>query len=415
MTSILTQAIAIKEASHIIMNASSELKNQVLSSIIDELQSHEEEILLANEADIKKARQHDMPENRIDRMMLTKKRLEDIKIGIKQVISLPDPIGEMIPLRALENGLRLSQMRVPLGVVGMIFEARPNVCVDAAVLCLKSGNAVFLRGSKDILLTNQVLVACMRNALRLHGLSEALIMLVEDCTHEAAISFMRLHGYLDVLIPRGSAKLIQQCVEQASVPLIETGTGNCHVYVDEYADLAKALAIIINAKTQRTSVCNACESILLHEAITPMFAPMLIQELKKHQVKLHADSTIASYDSTIALATEEDYAKEYLALEVSIKTVSSLSMAIQHINDHSTHHSESIISENQANIQQFLKEVDSACVYANASTRFSDGFEFGLGAEIGISTQKLHARGPMGLSALTSLKYIIQGHGQIRE
>lgn len=412
---LLEQAIAIKEAAPVLMNAASEQKNELLSLIIEELAAQEVNILKANEEDIKEAQLHDMPANRIDRMMFNHKRLEDIKTGIRQVISLPDPIGELIPGNTLENGLTLSQLRVPLGVVGMIFEARPNVCVDAAVLCIKSGNAVFLRGSKDILRTNQVLVACMRTALMKLGFPQELIMLVEDTTHETAISFMRLHGYLDVLIPRGGAKLIRECVEHASVPLIETGTGNCHVYVDEYADLAIALPIILNAKTQRTSVCNACESILLHEAIVPSFAPSLIQALKQNSVRIHGDEAIIAYASDLELATQIDYGTEYLALEVSIKTVKDLSEAIHHINTYSTHHSETIITKDQAHIQRFLKEVDSACVYANASTRFSDGFEFGLGAEIGISTQKLHARGPMGLNALTSLKYIIQGDGQIRE
>lgn len=411
---ILAQAKRLKQASYAIMNASTNQKNEILKEIHDQLHQNRQAILDANTCDVQIAKQNGMPENRIDRMMLNDQRLDDILEGINQVISLRDPIGERIKHPSLFPDCRLSQMRVPLGVVGMIYEARPNVSVDACVLCLKSGNAVFLRGSKDILTTNQTLIKLMKQALVHQGFSEDLIMLAQDTTHESAKQFMRLHGYLDVLIPRGGAKLIQECVEHASVPLIETGTGNCHVYVDASADFDKALAVILNAKTQRTSVCNACESILLHRDIVDAFAPMLISALKEHNVVIHGDESICAKDTDILMAFEEDYAKEYLALELSIKCVNCIHDAIDHINHYSTHHSESIISEDQQSIEIFLKEVDSACVYANASTRFSDGFVFGLGAEIGISTQKLHARGPMGLHALTSLKYIIEGNGNIR-
>lgn len=411
---IIEQAKRLKQASYAIMNAHTEQKNNLLKEIHDQLDQNRETVLKANTCDIQAAKQKDMPKNRIDRMMLNEKRIDGILEGIQQVIALKDPIGERIQHPSLYNGCTLSQLRVPLGVVGMIYEARPNVSVDACVLCLKAGNAVFLRGSKDILATNRVLVNIMKQALIKQGFSEDLIMLVEDIAHESARTFMRLHGYLDVLIPRGGAKLIQECVEHASVPLIETGTGNCHVYVDADADLEKALPIILNAKTQRTSVCNACESVLLHRDIVSVFAPMLIKALKKHQVVIHGDDTICTFDPEIIKANEDDYAKEYLSLALSMKCVDSLEEAIVHINQYSTHHSECIVSENTEAIEKFLKEVDSACVYANASTRFSDGFEFGLGAEIGISTQKLHARGPMGLEALTTLKYIVEGNGQIR-
>lgn len=411
---ILKQAKRLKQASYAIMNANTKQKNNLLKEIYEQLDQHRKAILEANACDVRAAQEKNMPENRIDRMMLNEQRIDGILEGIQQVIALKDPIGERIKHPSLYNGCTLSQLRVPLGVVGIIYEARPNVSVDACVLCLKSGNAVFLRGSKDILATNRILVNIMKQALMRQGFNEDLIMLVEDTTHESARAFMRLHGYLDVLIPRGGAKLIQECVEHANVPLIETGNGNCHVYVDANADFEKALPIILNAKTQRTSVCNACESVLLHRDIVSAFAPRLIKELKKHHVLLHGDKKICSFDAQIVKANEEDYAKEYLALEISIKCVDSLEDAICHINQCSTHHSECIVSENKFAINKFLKEVDSACVYANASTRFSDGFEFGLGAEIGISTQKLHARGPMGLQALTTLKYIVEGNGQIR-
>lgn len=397
------------------MKADSERKNHLLTAIKAQLSQDQAQILKANQQDVARAKQQGKQANLIDRMMLDEARFAQMLIEIQQVIDLADPIGELYPIRTLENGLKIAQMRVPLGVVGMIYEARPNVTIDAAILSFKAGNACFLRGSKDILHTNKAIVSSIQKALAAQGFPETLIQLVEDPSHEQAEAFMRLHGYLDVLIPRGGARLIKECVEKASVPLIETGTGNCHVYVDQFADLEKALAIILNAKTQRTSVCNACESILLHEAILPTFGPILLAACDEHHVIVHGDPAIAAFDSNVIVAQEADYGKEYLAMELSIKTVHSLEEAIAHINQYSTHHSETIVTENQDAILQFLSEVDSACVYANASTRFSDGFEFGLGAEIGISTQKLHARGPMGLEALTSLKYIIQGSGQIRE
>lgn len=407
-------AKATKDASFEIMNASTQKKNDILEVIATSLKLHEHMILEANEKDMMIAKVQGTADNLIDRMMLNPDRLEAIIEGVRQVKELADPIGEILDPHTLENGLKIAQMRVALGVVGMIYEARPNVSVDATVLCLKTGNAVILRGSKDILNTNKVLVKIMKDALTTCGLSSDLINLIEDTSRETATQFMRLHDYLDVLIPRGGASLIQSCVENASVPLLETGTGNCHVYVDKEADFKKAYAIIQNAKTQRTSVCNACESILIHSDIVDSFIVELLENLKNANVIIHGDETICSYDSDVLLAQTEDYGKEYLALEISIKVVASLDEAIAHINQYSTHHSESIISEDREAIMNFLAQVDSACVYANASTRFSDGFVFGLGAEIGISTQKLHARGPMGLHALTSLKYLIQGTGQVR-
>ena len=313
-----------------------------------------------------------------------------------------------------ENGLQIGKMRVALGVVGMIYEARPNVTVDAAILCLKAGNAVMLRGSKDILESNKKLVAIMQEALMRCGFDKYTIALLEDTSHACATAFMQLNGYLDVLIPRGGAGLIHNTMQHATVPVLETGTGNCHVYIDADADLQKAMDIVINAKTSRTSVCNACESILIHRGIRDSFIRSLLQELSKYNVKIHGDMTICELHQECIPTTQEDYYKEYLDMEVSIKMVNSLAEAIAHINTCSTHHSETIVSENYTNVKKFLKEIDSACVYANASTRFSDGFAFGLGAEIGISTQKLHARGPMGLEALTSEKYIILGDGQVR-
>lgn len=411
---LLESAKTCKKASYDIMNASGAQKNEILQAIANHLENNIQQILVANQKDIQTAQAQAYPENMIDRMMLNEERMKAIIQGVRQVCDLEDPVHTIINEHVLENGLQVAQMRVALGVVGMIYEARPNVTVDAAVLCIKSGNAVMLRGSKDILQSNLVLVEIMRNAITSCHFPCDIITLVEDTTRETAQAFMRLNGYLDVLIPRGGAALIKNCVEHASVPLLETGTGNCHIYIDEDADFEKAYQIIINAKTQRTSVCNACESILLHREIAHTFAPKLLTLLKEHGVIIHGDAYIASLDKDVLLASEEDYAKEYLALEISIACVDTLQEAISHINTYSTHHSETIMSENAQAIQIFLSQVDSACVYANASTRFSDGFEFGLGAEIGISTQKLHARGPMGLEALTTLKYLIQGEGQIR-
>lgn len=403
-----------RRASAALMTASAPAKNAALESIARTLEENAAAIFAANAEDIAAGKAAGIAPNLLDRMLLDEKRLAGIVEGVRQVAALKDPIGEVLHAETLPNGLIVSQMRVPLGVVGMIYEARPNVTVDAAVLCLKSGNAVILRGSKDILRSNICLVGLMRQALAEAGLDPDCIALVEDPSRETATAFMKLSGYLDVLIPRGGAGLIRSTVENATVPVIETGTGNCHVYVDQDADLEKALPILLNAKTQRTSVCNACESLLIHRAVADTFGPRAVAALLEKGVVIHGDGTAQSWDSRILPATEEDYYKEYLALELSVKVVDSAEEAMAHINRYSTKHSDCIVSENYSTVKKFLLGVDSACVYANASTRFSDGFEFGLGAEIGISTQKLHARGPMGLAALTTYKYVVLGEGQVR-
>lgn len=404
-----------KAASAAIMNADTQRKNHLLETIALRLEAATPAILAANKKDLEAGRTSGMQEGLLDRMMLDEKRMKQIITGIHQVISLADPIGEIQDMHTSENGLQIGKMRVALGVVGMIYEARPNVTVDAAILCLKAGNAVMLRGSKDILESNKQIVSIMQEALVSCGFDKYTICLLEDTSHACATAFMQLNGYLDVLIPRGGAGLIRNTIQHATVPVLETGTGNCHVYIDADADLKKALSIIINAKTSRTSVCNACESVLIHRGIRDSFIRTLLQKLTNHGVMIHGDMTICELHQECILATQEDYQKEYLDMEISIKMVNDIAEAITHINTYSTHHSETIVSENYTNVKKFMKEVDSACVYANASTRFSDGFEFGLGAEIGISTQKLHARGPMGLTALTTEKYIILGDGQIRQ
>lgn len=403
-----------RRAAGALMVAAAPAKNAALEAIARTLEENAAEIFAANAEDIAAGRAAGIAPNLLDRMLLDEKRLAGIVEGVRQVAVLKDPIGEVLHAETLPNGLIVSQMRVPLGVVGMIYEARPNVTVDAAVLCLKSGNAVILRGSKDILRSNICLVKLMRQALTEAGLDPDCIALVEDPSRETATAFMKLSGYLDVLIPRGGAGLIRSTVENATVPVIETGTGNCHVYVDKDADLEKALPILMNAKTQRTSVCNACESLLIHRAVADAFGPAAVKALLEKGVVIHGDETARTWDSRILPAAEEDYYKEYLALELSVKVVDSAEEAIAHINKYSTKHSDCIVSENYTTVKKFLLGVDSACVYANASTRFSDGFEFGLGAEIGISTQKLHARGPMGLAALTTYKYVVLGEGQVR-
>lgn len=403
-----------RRAAGALMVAAAPAKNAALEAIARTLEENAAEIFAANAEDIAAGKAAGIAPNLLDRMFLDEKRLAGIVEGVRQVAALKDPIGEVLHAETLPNGLIVSQMRVPLGVVGMIYEARPNVTVDAAVLCLKSGNAVILRGSKDILRSNICLVKLMRQALTEAGLDPDCIALVEDPSRETATAFMKLSGYLDVLIPRGGAGLIRSTVENATVPVIETGTGNCHVYVDKDADLEKALPILMNAKTQRTSVCNACESLLIHRAVADVFGPAAVKALLEKGVVIHGDETAQTWDSRILPATEEDYYKEYLALELSVKVVDSAGEAIAHINKYSTRHSDCIVSENYTTVKKFLLGVDSACVYANASTRFSDGFEFGLGAEIGISTQKLHARGPMGLTALTTYKYVVLGEGQVR-
>ena len=403
-----------RRAAGALMVAATPAKNAALEAIARTLEENAAEIFAANAEDIAAGKAAGIAPNLLDRMLLDEKRLAGIVEGVRQVAALKDPIGEVLHAETLPNGLIVSQMRVPLGVVGMIYEARPNVTVDAAVLCLKSGNAVILRGSKDSLRSNICLVKLMRQALTEAGLDPDCIALVEDPSRETATAFMKLSGYLDVLIPRGGAGLIRSTVENATVPVIETGTGNCHVYVDKDADLEKALPILMNAKTQRTSVCNACESLLIHRAVAGAFGPAAVKALLEMGVVIHGDETAQTWDSRILPATEEDYYKEYLALELSVKVVDSAEEAIAHINKYSTKHSDCIVSENYTTVKKFLLGVDSACVYANASTRFSDGFEFGLGAEIGISTQKLHARGPMGLTALTTYKYVVLGEGQVR-
>lgn len=411
---IIEKGKLCKNASYELMLKSTEEKNHALQAICVQLEKQKDAILSANQEDIKNAKAKGKPDSFIDRLALDENRLAGIIDGVKQVITLDDPCNKI--LDTWDKGeLHFVKKSVPIGVIGIIYEARPNVSVDAASLCLKSGNVCFLRGSSDTILSNKALVKAMQDGLAEVNFNIHCIELVEDTSREVATQFMRLNDYLDLLIPRGSAGLIKTAVENASVPIIETGTGNCHVYVDKEAKIDDAIAIIINAKTQRVSVCNACESVLVHKDIADEALPLIIDQLKKHDVKIHGCSRTQAYDQTILLATETDYATEYLDYEISIKVVDSIEEAINHINQYNTKHSDVIISEDSAALTAFFNQIDSACVYANASTRFSDGNEFGFGAEIGISTQKIHARGPMGLEALTSYKYLISGNGTIRK
>lgn len=404
-----------KEASKILLTASKKKKNEALEEIAKQLEKSVSYILEENKKDVREAQKKSISESMLDRLMLTEDRIYGIAEGVRQVAQLKDPIGEVVHMWENKAGLRIGKKKVPMGVIGIIYEARPNVTVDAAALCLKTSNATILRGGTEAFHSNFAMVNIMQNALESCGLPAGAIEMIEDTRRETAVEFMKLNDYLDVLIPRGGAGLIQTVVNNATVPVIETGTGNCHIFVDETADFQKAVDIIINAKTQRPAVCNACESVLVHQTIARDFLKLLEPALKEKGVAIYGCAGTREILPDVFPATEEDYAKEYLDLKLSVKLVDDIQEAISHINHYSTGHSESIITESYTNAERFLNEVDSACVYVNASTRFTDGFEFGFGAEIGISTQKLHARGPMGLDALTSIKYVIYGDGQIRK
>ncbi len=393
----------------------SEKKNEVLKAAADRLEAEEAYILEENEKDIKNAREGNMKDSLVDRLRLTPARISGMAEGLRQLTALADPIGEVLGMTKRPNGLLIGRQRVPLGVIGIIYESRPNVTADAFGLCFKTGNAVILRGGSDAIYSNIAVAGVLQKALRDCGVSEDAVILITDTDREVVGKMMKLSGYIDVLIPRGGAGLIRRVVENSTVPVIETGTGNCHIYVDEYADIAMAEKILINAKTQRTGVCNACESLVIHEKILKEALPVLVKALKSRQVEIRADEKARAVCPELFPAAEEDYGTEYLDLIISVKTVSSIEEAIAHINHYNTGHSEAIITKDYANSRKFLQEIDAAAVYVNASTRFTDGFEFGFGAEIGISTQKLHARGPMGLEALTTYKYIVYGDGQIRK
>lgn len=403
-----------KEITSILGILGSEKKNQGLKSAAKALLSGEADILAANEKDIEKAKKSGMSAGLIDRLELTSQRIGAMADGLLSVAALDDPIGEVISMKNRPNGLTIGQKRVPMGVVGIIYEARPNVTADAFGLCFKSGNAVILKGGSDALESNIAIVKWLRKGLSEAGLPEDSIQLITDTDREVTKEFMRLREYVDVLIPRGGAGLIRAVVDNSTIPVIETGTGNCHVFVDETADFNMALDIIFNAKTQRIGVCNACESLVIHRAVAPEFLPLLKERLSLKSVEIRADEEACSIVSDFVPATEEDWGTEYLDYILSLKIVGSIDEAISHINRYSTRHSEAIITSDYANAQRFLNEIDAAAVYVNASTRFTDGYEFGFGAEIGISTQKLHARGPMGLKELTTTKYIIYGNGQVR-
>ena len=404
-----------KAAQPALQKADTDAKNQVLHRAAELLVEQCDFLLKENEKDMENGRTNGMPEGLLDRLLLTEQRVKQMAEGLSQLELLEDPVGEALSMKKRPNGLLIGQKRVPLGVVGIIYEARPNVTADAFGLCFKTGNAVILKGGKDAIHSNKAIVKVLRMALAEKGFPEAAVTLIEDTSRETTTAFMKLREYVDVLIPRGSAGLIRAVVENSTIPVIETGTGNCHIYVDETADLDMAADIIFNAKTQRISVCNACESLVIHEKVLDALMPKLKARLDEKQVEIRGDEKVCASIEGIVPAKEADYGTEYLDYILSAKTVSSLDEAITHINRYNTGHSEAIITNDYSHAQRFLEEIDAAAVYVNASTRFTDGFEFGFGAEIGISTQKLHARGPMGLLALTTTKYIIYGNGQIRK
>ncbi len=413
MTALQETGQKAVQAKYEVQKLSEKEKNRALLTIAEALVTETDRILAANEKDLARAEEKGMKAGLIDRLRLTEERIKGMAEGIKKVTQLPDPVGELLETIHRPNGLVIEKRRVPLGVVGIIYESRPNVTADAFSLCFKSGNAVILKGGSDALYSNKAIVSVIREGLEKSGVTEDAISFIDATDRAVTMEFMKMKEYVDVLIPRGGAGLIRSVVENSTIPVIETGTGNCHIYIDEDADLAKAIPIIINAKTQRLGVCNACESLVVHEKIREKLLPDLAKALSEKSVEIRGDEKIGEVINCVPV-TEEDYGTEYLDAIISMKTVKNVDEAIAHINKYNTKHSEAIITENREHAEKFLNEVDAACVYVNASTRFTDGFEFGFGAEIGISTQKLHARGPMGLRELTSYKYRITGNGQIR-
>lgn len=404
-----------KNAEPAIVSASTLQKNNALSAISKALTQNVSLIMAENAKDLQTAKENGMSEAMQDRLKLDEKRIEGMAKGVDELIALNDPVGQIIEGFTRPNGLKISKARVPLGVIGIIFESRPNVTVDAAALCLKAGNAVILKGGKEAINSNKCLGNIMRKAVEETGLPADIIQVVENTSRETTNELMKLNKYLDVLIPRGSAGLIQAVINNATVPVIETGTGNCHVYVDSSADLDMAVNIADNGKTQRPSVCNAIESLLVHKDCAEKFLPMVAERFKEHDVKIYGcDKTIQILGDSVEKATDNEYATEFLDYIISVKVVDDINEAITHIRKFGTKHSECIVTKSLENAEKFQREVDAAAVYVNASTRFTDGGEFGFGAEIGISTQKLHARGPMGLTELTTIKYLINGNGQIR-
>jgi glutamate-5-semialdehyde dehydrogenase len=409
------KGIEAKNASYLLSQLSSIDKNKGLKAVANALLINIDLILQANKIDIMNAEKNGIKGSLIDRLTLNSERIKSMSEGIEKIIQLDDPIGEVLSMKKRPNGLEIGQKVVPLGVIGIIYEARPNVTVDAFALCFKTGNAVILRGGKEAINSNLKIVEIIKGALESVDLPSNAVSLIEDTSRETAINMMKLNQYLDVLIPRGGAGLIQAVVNNSTVPVIETGVGNCHIYVDKEANINMAKDIVINAKTQRPGVCNACESLVIHEGIANDFLPIMCDELSKNNVDIVGDTRTRDIVKYVNDASEEDYGLEYLDYKISIKVVNNIDEAIAHINKYNTKHSEAIITENYSNAKRFMNEIDAAAVYVNASTRFTDGYEFGFGAEIGISTQKLHARGPMGLKELTTTKYIIYGNGQIRK
>ncbi|MBP3217543.1 MAG: glutamate-5-semialdehyde dehydrogenase [Lachnospiraceae bacterium] len=400
-------------AKYAVQALSTEEKNQALRRAAVLLREQTDVILEANDQDLAAAAENHMREVMMDRLRLTPDRIDQMALGLEQVADLPDPLGEELDEFVRPNGMKIRKVRVPIGVIGIIYESRPNVTADAFALCFKSGNVSVLKGGSDAIITNRAISRILKQALTECGIPEAAVNLIDIPSRQAAAEFMKMRDYVDIMIPRGSAGLIRTVVENSRIPVIETGAGNCMIYVDKEADLKKAIPIILNAKTQRVSVCNAAESLVVHQDIRDAFLPLL-SEAMKDRVELRADEQAIGYLPGAVPASEEDFGKEYLDYILSVKTVASAQEAIDHINRYHTGHSDCIITENAQTAQAFLKQIDAACVYVNVSTRFTDGFEFGFGAEIGISTQKLHARGPMGLKELTSYKYLIEGDGQVR-
>ncbi|RXT05706.1 glutamate-5-semialdehyde dehydrogenase [Ammoniphilus sp. CFH 90114] len=414
MTELLTKGQAAKAAAKKLSMATTEQKNRALAAIADQLLTHSPLLIQENEKDLHKARENNTPNAIIDRIALTEKRIQDMAEGLRQVMELPDPVGETIETFTRPNGLVVEKVRVPLGVAGIIYEARPNVTVDAAALCLKTGNAAYLRGSSSALHSNKAIIQLIQDALEESGLPREAVQLLEDTSYETSDQMLRLNQYVDVLIPRGGAGLISHVVQNATVPVLETGVGNCHVYIDESAQVDMALDIIVNAKTHRPAVCNTVETLLVNQEWAATHLPKVVEALQSKGVELRACEKTLALSPALKAAEETDWGTEYLDLILAVKTVDHLGEAIEHIEKYGSGHSECIVTEKADHAERFLREIDAAAVYHNASTRFTDGFEFGFGAEIGISTQKLHARGPMGLKELTSYKYLLRGQGQIR-